>query len=181
MTLCLHLLTGTSNCWNMAEIFQKGWWICSLCVHSFARPNFSWTAAVYKPLLKWHSLWFASSASCKWGLLWSYFTCRFGFLPVCLCYCSNQQFGLATGLPLTLFCLMLWSSLRAHNVASFGVKPNGKLRSQNASLSLGKLGMFSPWGTVRAGQQNHPQKGDGWGLGTHCFVLHWTSLEMFNF
>lgn len=41
LTLCLHLPMGTSNCWNMEEIFQTGWWICSLCVHLFCTSQIS--------------------------------------------------------------------------------------------------------------------------------------------
>lgn len=178
LTLCLHLLTGTSNCWNMEEIFQKGWWTCSLCVHSFCTGQIS----PEQPLFISH---FSNDTAS--GLL---------KVPAINGGCFGaisqaDQFSLCVPVLLFKSAVWAWNSSSSHHLLFDIVeqpestqpgllwgKTTWETALPSASLSLGKLWMFSTWGTARAGQQNHPQKGDGWRLGTHCFVLHWPSLEM---
>ena len=109
---------------------------------------------------------------------------QLSFLSVCLCYRSDQQFGLEAHLPLTTLRFPLRSSLRAHNLASFGVKPNGNLCFRSAAQSLRKLWMFSPWGTPGAGQHKPPENaalrmlGHSAPAALHC---SWILLNFLNF
>lgn len=148
---------------------------CTLILH---RPNFSWTATVYRfsndtasGLLKMPAV----NGGCLGAVL------QAAQFSVCLCYRSKRQLGLKTHLPLTTLQFTLWSSLRTHNLDSFGVKPNRNLRSQSAAQSLAKLWMFSPWSTPRAGQHKPPLNAALWMLRLSAPSALRYSWLLFNF